>query len=71
MQVDTGEFRAVQDLADEAAGLRRALAWHEVIKREPELRAESRGFERGRAGRHARPRGGQHAQLRAVPGGRA
>jgi hypothetical protein len=69
MQVDTGQFRAIQEQAAEVTALRRLLTWHEFLTDEIETRAEARGFERGRAGRHAKPRGGRHGQLRLVSGG--
>lgn len=69
MEVDTGTFRAIQAEAAEVKALRRALVWHEALIDEVERRAEQRGFERGRDGRHARPRGGRHAGLRVVSGG--
>jgi hypothetical protein len=72
MNVDTAEFRAIQAEAIEVKALRRALMWHEDLIDEVERRAERRGFERGRAGRHARPRVGQHGQpFRLIVGGRS
>jgi hypothetical protein len=71
MQVDTGQFRAIKADALEVTALRRALMWHEALIDTVERQAEQRGYERGRAGRHARPRGGRHGQLKLVSGGGA
>jgi hypothetical protein len=72
MHVDTAEFQAIKADALEVKALRRALAFHELLLSEVEREAEQRGFERGRAARHARPRGGQHDQpLRLIAGGRS
>lgn len=67
MQVDTGSFRALRAEALEVKALRRSLIWHEALMDTVERRAEQRGFERGRAGRHARPRGDRNG-LRLVGG---
>jgi hypothetical protein len=70
MEVDTGQFAAIQAEALEVKALRRNLIWQEATVDLIEQRAEQRGFERGAAsGRHARPRGGRHANLRLVAGG--
>ena len=69
MHVDTAEFRAIQAQAAEVPALRRALIWYEALMDEVEVRAEARGFERGRAGgRHARPRDERPGHLRLVRG---
>jgi len=71
MEVNTDQFRAIQAEALEVKALRRTLIWQEDTMDLIERRAEQRGFERGvAAGRHARPRGGRHANLRLVAGGR-
>jgi hypothetical protein len=77
MQVNTDQFRAIREQADEAAGLRRTFAYSEILLQETEIRAEARGYRRGWAaargysGRHARPRAGQHGQLKLVSGSQA
>jgi hypothetical protein len=72
MNVDTAEFQAIKAEALEVKALRRALVWREALIGEVERAAEQRGFERGRAGRHVHPRGGQHGQpLRLVAGGQS
>ena len=71
MIVDTGEFRALRAEAYEVKALRRVLMLNEALIGQVERDAEQRGYERGRAGRHARPRSGRHAQLRLVSGGRS
>ena len=50
MEVNTDQFRALRTEAYEVKALRRALMWHEALIDEVEIRAEQRGFERGRAG---------------------
>ena len=77
MEVNTDQFYAIREQADEVAGLRRTFAYHEFVLQEIEIRAEARGFRRGWAaargysGRHARPRAGQLGQLKLVAGGRS
>jgi hypothetical protein len=64
VQINTDQFRAIRDQADEVAALRRTFTYHEIILQETETRAEARGFRRGWAaargysGRHARPGAG-------------
>jgi hypothetical protein len=76
MQINTDQFRAIREQADEVAGLRRTFAYNENLLQEIETRAEARGFRRGWAaargysGRHARPRDGHLGQLRLVSGDR-
>lgn len=77
MQINTDQFMALRDQADEVAGLRRTFAYNEILLQEIEIRAEARGYRRGWAaargysGRHARPRTGQRGQLRLVAGSRS
>jgi hypothetical protein len=72
MEVDTGQFRAIQAEALEVSALRRNLIWLEGSVGLIEQLAEDRGFKRGvAAGRHARPRGGRHTHLYLVATGEA